>query len=53
VLRLRKGMQIFIKTLTGKTPNRLSSGCISDQFPTRGTVTTLMFNCVNDINYMN
>jgi hypothetical protein len=32
VLRLRKGMQIFVKTLTGKMPSLLPSGCISDQF---------------------
>jgi hypothetical protein len=37
VLRLREGMQIFVKTLTGKTPSLWPGGCISDQFPTRGT----------------
>jgi hypothetical protein len=35
--RLREGMQIFVKTLTGKTPRLWLGGCISDQFPTRGT----------------
>jgi hypothetical protein len=30
-------MQIFIKTLTGKTPSLWLGGGISDQFPTRGT----------------
>jgi hypothetical protein len=37
VLRLREGMQIFVKTLTGKTPSLWPGGSISDQFPTRGT----------------
>jgi hypothetical protein len=37
VLRLREGMQIFVKTLTGKTTSLRPGGCISDQFPTRGT----------------
>jgi hypothetical protein len=37
VLCLREGMQIFVKTLTGKTPSLWPVGCISDQFPTRGT----------------
>jgi ubiquitin C len=37
VLRLREGMQIFVKTLTGKTTCLRPGGCISDQFPTRGT----------------
>jgi hypothetical protein len=37
VLRLREGMQIFVKTLTGKTPSPWPDDCISDQFPTRGT----------------
>jgi hypothetical protein len=36
-LRLREGMQIFVKTLTGKTSSLQPAGCISDQFPTRGT----------------
>jgi hypothetical protein len=39
VLRLREGMQIFIKTLTGKTPSLWPCGCIPNQFPTRGTLT--------------
>jgi hypothetical protein len=30
-------MQIFVKTLTGKTPSLWPGRCISDQFPTRGT----------------
>jgi hypothetical protein len=30
-------MQIFVKTLTGKTTSLRPGGCISDQFPTRGT----------------
>jgi ubiquitin C len=30
VLRLKKGMQIFVKTLTGKTPSPWPDGCISD-----------------------
>jgi hypothetical protein len=30
-------MRIFVKTLTGKTPGPWPDGCISDQFPTRGT----------------
>jgi hypothetical protein len=37
VLRLREAMQIFGKTITGKTPSLWPGGCISDQFPTRGT----------------
>jgi hypothetical protein len=37
VLRLREGMQIFVKTLTGKTISLWPGGCVSDQFPTRGT----------------
>jgi hypothetical protein len=37
VLRLREGMRIFVKTLTGKTPSLWPGGYISDQFPTRGT----------------
>jgi hypothetical protein len=32
-----KGMQIFVKTLTGKTSSLQPGGCISDQLPTRGT----------------
>jgi hypothetical protein len=39
VLRLRGGMQIFVKTLTGKTSSLYPVGCVSDQFPTRGTLT--------------
>jgi hypothetical protein len=38
VLRLREGMQIFVKTLTDKTPSLWPGGCIPDQFPTRGTL---------------
>jgi hypothetical protein len=30
-------MQIFVKTLTGKTHSLWPGGYISDQFPTRGT----------------
>jgi hypothetical protein len=30
VLRLREGMQIFVKTLTGKTTNPRPDGYISD-----------------------
>jgi hypothetical protein len=37
VLRLKEGMQIFVKTPTGKTPSLRPGGGISDQFPTRGT----------------
>jgi hypothetical protein len=31
-------MQIFVKTLTSKTSSLQPVGCISDQFPTRGTL---------------
>jgi hypothetical protein len=37
VLRLKEGMQIFVKTLTGKTSSLRPGGCIPDLFPTRGT----------------
>jgi hypothetical protein len=30
-------MQIFVKTFTDKTPSPWPDGCISNQFPTRGT----------------
>jgi hypothetical protein len=30
VLRLKQGMQIFVKTLTGKTTSPWLDGCISD-----------------------
>jgi hypothetical protein len=30
VLHLREGMQIFVKTLTGKMSNPWPDGCISD-----------------------
>jgi hypothetical protein len=33
-LRLREGMQIFVKTLTSKTPSPWQDSCISDQPPT-------------------
>jgi hypothetical protein len=35
--RLREGMQIFVKTLTGKTSSLRPGGCIPDLIPTRGT----------------
>jgi hypothetical protein len=37
VLCLREGMQIFVKTLTGKTTSPWSNGCISDKSPPRLT----------------
>jgi hypothetical protein len=37
VLHLKEGMQIFVKTLTGKMYSLRPGGCIPDLFPTRET----------------